>query len=81
MNKQTHSLVDDFQKFFDVEFVASKEQRDEALSIRYRVYCEEFGYESKGQFPDKKESDEYDQQSLHCLIKHKSSNLAAGCVR
>jgi len=81
VNKQTNSLVEDFQHFFDVEYVTTQEQIDEALGIRYRVYCEEFGYEPKERFPDRKESDQFDKKSLHCLVIHKSSRLPAGCVR
>ena len=52
MNNQSNSLVEDFQRFFDVEYVTTKEQKSAALGIRYRVYCEEFGYEPKEHFPD-----------------------------
>ncbi|WP_089938478.1 PEP-CTERM/exosortase system-associated acyltransferase [Candidatus Entotheonella palauensis] len=49
--------------------------------IRYNVYCQEFKYEPAECFPHREESDDFDQQSLHCLITHKPSRTPAGCVR
>ena len=49
--------------------------------LRYRVYCKELGYEPADNFPDGEEYDEDDLKSLHCLITHKRSGIAAGCVR
>jgi N-acyl amino acid synthase of PEP-CTERM/exosortase system len=54
---------------------------EETLRIRYRVYCEEFGYESPERFPDGMEADEFDEAATHCLVTHNGSGLAAGCVR
>ncbi|SIS47911.1 PEP-CTERM/exosortase system-associated acyltransferase [Neptunomonas antarctica] len=75
------SIADNFQKYFSVQFANNKELIDKVYSIRYRVYCEEFGYESLDDFPDDKESDSFDAFSLHCLITHKETGLPAGCVR
>ena len=41
----------------------------------------ELQYESAACFPNGEETDQFDEKSLHCLITHKSSGLAAGCVR
>jgi N-acyl amino acid synthase of PEP-CTERM/exosortase system len=76
-----YPLSENFLSFFDVEFVTSEAQLREVYGIRYRVYCEEFGYESAEAFPDQQEKDEYDSTSLHALIRHKSSGLPAACVR
>ncbi len=64
-----------------MDLVTTKQQALEVYGVRYRVYCEEFNYEAIDKFPDKIEMDEYDEQSLHCLIVHKASGTAAGCVR
>ena len=79
--KQKQSLVEDFQEYFDFEVVTSPSQLQKSYQIRYRVYCEEFGYEPLESFPDGQESDEFDATSSHCLVTHKSSGRPAGCAR
>ncbi len=81
MKNEKESLAEKFLQYFQVELATSAKDKKAAFEVRYRVYCEEFGYESGDQFPDKAETDEYDERSLHCLIRHKSSGIAAGCVR
>ena len=81
MKNQANSVADNFLRYFDVALATSEEQKRATFHIRYRVYCEEFGYEPCEHFPDQAETDEYDDHSLACLITHKSSGLPAGCVR
>ncbi|MCR9105099.1 MAG: PEP-CTERM/exosortase system-associated acyltransferase [Gammaproteobacteria bacterium] len=76
-----YPLSENFLRYFDVEFAASEAELAEVYGIRYRVYCEEFGYEPVDAFPDRMEKDDFDEASLHALIVHKSSGLGAGCVR
>lgn len=75
------SLVEDFQRYFDLELASSEEQLAKVFHVRYRVYCEEFEYEPAASFPDKLEKDEFDSLSDHCVVTHKTSNLPAGCAR
>jgi len=81
MKDEQVSLAKNFQDFFKIEIAQTKEQKSKAYGIRYRVYCNEFGYEPIDEFPDKEEKDEYDDFSIHCLIIHKKSGLPAACVR
>lgn len=81
MIENSTALIQDFEQYFKIEFVKSELQRKQVYSIRYRVYCEEFNYEAKDVFPDKLERDEFDDQSIHCLVIHKSTQAAAACVR
>jgi N-acyl amino acid synthase of PEP-CTERM/exosortase system len=81
MDNEKESLTRRFLQYFQVELATSAEDKRAIYEVRYRVYCEEFKYESGESFPDKAEMDEYDERSLHCLIRHKSSGRAAGCVR
>jgi N-acyl amino acid synthase of PEP-CTERM/exosortase system len=74
-------LCESFLSYFDVAFAATEAQKSEVYGIRYSVYCEEFGYEPTDSFPDHQEKDEFDAASLHALVTHKASGLAAGCVR
>ena len=75
------SIVEDFQEYFDVELATTPEQMAMVYRIRYRVYCQEFGYEEAEAFPDEQESDEFDGHSVHCLVIHKLTNMPAACVR
>jgi N-acyl amino acid synthase of PEP-CTERM/exosortase system len=75
------SIVEDFQEYFDVELATTPEQMAKVYSIRYRVYCQEFGYEEAESFPDEQESDEFDAHSVHCLVIHKQTGMPAACVR
>lgn len=81
MDNKDPSLTERFQQYFAVEFAATPEQKREAYRIRYRVYCEEFGYEPADRFPDNAEYDEYDDIALHCLITHRATGTPAGSVR
>mgnify|MGYP000379603108 CR=1 FL=1 len=81
MEQKKVTLIDDFERYFRVELVTTEKQARQAYSVRYRVYCKEFNYEATDLFPEKMETDEFDEQSLHCLIIHKATNSAAGCVR
>lgn len=81
MKEKKTTLIEDFERYFRIELVTTEAQEKQAYGVRYRVYCEEFNYEAIDLFPDKMETDEFDQQSEHCLIIHKATERAAGCVR
>lgn len=77
-----HEIVtSSFHDYFIPVLATSEEQRRRAYEIRYQVYCQEFGFEDPAEHPDGLERDEYDDQSLHCLLTHQPSGIAAGCVR
>lgn len=81
MQMNSASLVEDFQKYFTLELATTQAQLESVYRIRYRVYCEEFRYERADAFPNRMESDEFDANSRHCLVSHKSSGMPAGCAR
>lgn len=81
MSNDKESLAEKFLQYFEIELATSAAQKKAVFEVRYRVYCDEFEYEPGERFPGKAEYDEYDASSLHCLIRHKSSGMAAGCVR
>jgi N-acyl amino acid synthase of PEP-CTERM/exosortase system len=81
MNTRTQSFAESFLTYFDISFAGTPAQLEHVARIRYRVYCEEFGYEAGEAFPDDMERDDFDSHSLHCLVTHKASNTPAGCVR
>lgn len=53
----------------------------EVLSLRYKVYCEERGYEQPCDFLDKIETDQYDEHSIHFAAILRSTNKIVGTVR
>ncbi len=77
----SNPIVDTFTKYFQTVRALTPQLGELAYNIRYQVYCQEFKYEPEENFPDQQERDEYDQQSQHCLIIHKPTGIAAGCVR
>jgi N-acyl amino acid synthase of PEP-CTERM/exosortase system len=75
------SLFMDFAEYFELSLALTEEQKAAVFNIRYSVYCEEFGYEDPLAFRDRMESDEFDEVAIMCLVTHKPSGKAAGCVR
>jgi len=75
------SLTETFHRYFEFIPAITQELREEAFKIRYEVYCEELGYENPDHFPDQLEQDCFDQNSLHYLLRHKSSQEFTACVR
>jgi len=75
------TLADTFHRYFELVPAATKQLQNEAFKIRYEVYCEELGYEDPERFADQLEQDDFDKHSLHYLLRHKSSQEFAGCVR
>jgi N-acyl amino acid synthase of PEP-CTERM/exosortase system len=51
----------------------------QALALRYDVYCRECRFLRAEDYPDQQESDEYDAQSAHFASFARDQNLA-GCV-
>ena len=78
---ETSSLFMDFAQYFELSLALTPAQRTAVYQVRYRVYCEEFGYEPIEAFLNRQETDEFDEQSMHCLVTHKQSGRPAGCVR
>lgn len=74
-------IVHDFDSFFDIVPALSDALRDEVYRIRYRVYAKELGWENEDQFPTHLEKDEYDNRSIHCLLKYRQSDEFIGCIR
>lgn len=81
MKVSNPSLGDSFLQYFAPELASTKQSLSDAFKLRYRVYCEEFGYERASDFPDQLECDPFDAHSFCFLIRHKASGLAAGCIR
>ena len=70
-----------FQNYFQIMLACTPALVSRVQRIRYDVYCQEFHYQSEENCPGGLEQDEYDGNSLHCLIVHAASGTDAGCVR
>jgi len=75
------TLATTFHQFFEFIPANTKELQAHAFRIRYEVYCEELGYENPEEFSDDLERDDFDDNSLHYLLRHKQSQEFAACVR
>ena len=78
---KTIDLVTPYRDYFKLVPATTKELKKTVFRIRYSVYCEDLGWEDGSRFPDKMEMDEFDENSRHCLLLHRSTNQYAGCVR
>lgn len=70
-----------FREQFDVAFAYSPDLIETAYALRYQVYCEETRFEDPRQFPDRLERDDYDDRSVHALVRHRPTDSFIGVVR
>ncbi len=54
---------------FEFGLAVEQAERDACFRLRYRVYCEEHGWESAAEHPDGLEHDAFDAASLHILVR------------
>jgi N-acyl amino acid synthase of PEP-CTERM/exosortase system len=68
-----------FKQYFEIVPAFSDTLKDEVYRVRHQVYCEDLKFEpvrSSG-----RETDEYDPNSLHLLIRSVKTNEFVGCTR
>lgn len=70
-----------FDDYFEVFLADTRESKEIHYSIRYQVYCEELGFENKDDFPLEQEFDQYDNDAIHFIVRHKSTREWVGAVR
>lgn len=78
---QSPSIADTFGRYFDVSFCDTDALLRETQRLRYQIYCREFGFEREEDCAGGLETDVFDAQALHCLIRHRPTDEIAGCVR
>lgn len=78
-SREAHSISDHFTQFLQPQIANEPELRAEAFKIRHNVYCEELAFEDVRE--NGQETDEFDDQSIFSLIKHKPTNTFTSCVR
>ena len=55
--------------------------KEEVYKLRFQVYCNETGFEDPAACPDGLEKDEFDEQSIHYLIRHRTTDRYAATTR
>lgn len=78
---KTASIGESFHDYFQIVLADSNDLRSQAYQLRYKVYCREFHFEPEERCPNQQERDDYDTQSIHCLLVHHPTGQSAGCVR
>lgn len=73
------TLLEHFEKFYDVRRAFSKEDMELCFRIRHSVFCRELNYFDADDYEI--EVDEYDAHSEHALLFHKPSGQAVACAR
>lgn len=79
--KNFRELMEPFPQYFQMVIADTPELMRKVHEIRYEVFCKEFHFEREEDCPGGMEKDDYDAQSTHCLILHRSSAQPAGCIR
>ncbi|MGM8932836.1 PEP-CTERM/exosortase system-associated acyltransferase [Salinicola halophyticus] len=69
-----------FLRKFNFLLATNERDRARVFSLRHRVFCEELGFFSLD-LADRLEQDAFDANSLHCLVEHRDTGLAIGCLR
>ena len=70
-----------FDKDFEVVLADTEKSKDIHYQLRYKVYCEETGFEDSGQFVSGRELDEYDDGAVHFIVRSKSSGEWIAALR
>jgi len=70
-----------FDNHFEVFLADTRKSKEIHYSIRYKVYCEEMGFEKKDDFPREQELDNHDQHSAHFIVRHKLTEQWVGAMR
>jgi N-acyl amino acid synthase of PEP-CTERM/exosortase system len=69
-----------FRRYFRIDAALDSVRRDDVYRIRHEVYCEDLKYEPER--PDRREIDDYDAQSVHCLLTTANDpHRPVGCTR
>lgn len=75
------TITDRFTQYFELKVASTPQEYNEIFSLRYEVFCREYGFEKESDCPNQRESDQYDGMGPHCIIYHKATNAVVGCVR
>jgi len=74
-------IIDHFNKYFEIVPAISDELKNEVFKLRYQVYCIENEFLNSEDYPNQLEIDDFDQYSVHYLIRHRKSGDYAATTR
>lgn len=77
----TNYIIDHFNEYYEMLPAISNELKHEVYKLRYQVYCIENEFLNSENYPDDLEFDDFDQHSVHYLIRHRRSGDYAATVR
>jgi len=75
------NIITPFNEYFEMVPALTDELKNEAFKLRYQVYCIETGFEKTSEHPGEIETDDFDDNSVHFLIKHRKSGRFAATTR
>jgi N-acyl amino acid synthase of PEP-CTERM/exosortase system len=73
--------IDSFSRYFKVITADTPKLVEQALRLRYEIYCLEKGYENPDQFENNLEKDALDDDSAHGLMVFVPTDVPVGTVR
>lgn len=79
LDQKVDDISSHFSTYFFPKVADSNQLLDQAFRVRHQVYCDELKFLEK--HPSGRETDKFDEHSLHCLIEHKERAAVAGTVR
>ncbi len=66
---------------FETVFADTPAARDLHYGVRFRVFCEEAGFEDPARFPDHRERDAFDERAAHFIIWDRFEREWVGAMR
>ncbi len=75
------NIIDHFNKYFEMIPAISDDLKNEVYRLRYQVYCIDNKYLNFEDYPDDLEFDDYDQHSVHFLIRRRSQGTFMATTR
>ena len=77
----SQAILEAFNQYFEMVPALSDELKREVYKLRFQVYCKETDFEKVEEHSDGLEYDEFDDQSIHYLIRHRKTNVYAATTR
>ena len=77
--EEAFTVARDFSERYQILIANNDELRSDVYRLRHQVFCEKLGYPMDHR--DGLESDEYDRDSLHVLLRERVSQTPVGCFR